>query len=403
MRVMLDNELPQVVSEPKSKVWMLPLILLFLIGLGAAFILGMEYMNLKHESQEQLATKDIEIASLSRVMQSMQYQLDDLRSANDRLEESSLVHAAKSHTSSSEGPQNAFSGTYALSADLLGLVSNDIVIGELPDLDVRGMMAQASQQTSPATRVNMSAMPVDQAAPLLAFSDQQTIDEMLFTKLPKPQKKNGKKLFSSWSPVAFFEAGATMTIDDDLNRGVEAALGLEMFPHNRWGLAVSTGVTNQRTSIINQSAAAQAGFNQGLAPITLEQRVQEVESKSIENYSFFNLQLGTSYKFSPRFKLRSDIKASYIMDRNDFAETSIEREDGSFLSVRESLSALVDNNQVYRWGFSGVVGADYTISDRLDLQLRYNKYITPLVTQVTPGAADQKLSDFTKLGLRYNF
>ena len=128
------------------------------------------------------------------------------------------------------------------------------------------------------------------------------------------------------------------------------------------------------------------------------------ESNSFSNYIFANVQMGASYQTTPKIKIFSSLKGSYLLDKYNFSEASIETPDNT-IRIKETLSSLVEENQVHRWGFSGLVGAEYEISKKLGVQFTYNKYITPLVSSlpIENNNNPVTLSDYGKVSMSYNF
>jgi|GEM_PF-4730215 len=406
MNTLLDQEMPvqKPVTAPSKRAGVLLILLLFVLAVAGAYIFGRKYSDLQASYETEIKYKDMRISSLSFAMTELEQDIARLThsegmSSTSAYEGASAQRLSRVHETRGAQmpkPHRQSAATEGLWMPFyVGITAKDAPI-EFSDFDY-----SAYHQSNPAPRSNSIS---NSLTSLPSIDDQlietETIEPSISIRSDIAAAKKKKRLLSSWAPTMYATAGATFIAPrKSENKGFEAELGVHFFPENRWDLQLYSGVMNQKTEIINQATAAHAGFEVGLPPRAIEEEVKE-EQESKANYTFANLGIGTSYKLSPKIKILSSLKASYILDRPNFSEASIPQNATTERRVSSTLDDLVDNNQVHRWGFSGVIGAEYAVSDRIGIQLSYNKYITPLVSPLPFSASEDRLSDFAKVGVR---
>ncbi len=397
MTALLDQEMPVSTSQSdrSQRYGVLVILLLFVLAIAGAYGFGRKYTDLRASYETEIKYKDMRISSLSFAMSELEQDIARLASRDISPSKASPRTTRTPAASLRPGARRASATSGIWMPFIVGLTYEDNLV-EFGDYDYALAKVNHATTTNSSKADQLSALPTTLVRGIDISDDEAGI--AIITDATTAKKK--KKLLSSWSPTVYAAAGATFIAPrKSENKGFEAELGVHFFPHNRWDLQLYSGVMNQKTELINQATAAHAGFEVGLAPRAIEQEVQE-EQESKSNYTFANLGIGTSYKLSPKIKILSSLKASYILDRPNFSEASIPQNAMTERRVSSTLDDLVDNNQVHRWGFSGVLGAEYALTDRIGLQLSYNKYITPLVSPLPFSTSEDRLSDFAKVGVR---
>lgn len=386
MSTLLDKEMPMSKSRPSK--WMGYALLLFLATMlsGLAYFIvtqdqtqtAFDELNASHES-EYIALRS-ELTKLHDQLGKKDILLNEIIAKQNNLPAMKVVH----HAQLIEVPYFVRS-----------LNSFELPTFSHESLGISAMNRAAKDQIENKLKEISQVKPLD---------DMSIVWE---EELPSPAifpsiERTNAGLFQKVKPAFFGDFGYTRTSQDGKS-GMEVSIGAVFFPKNRLSIFLATGVMNQKTPIFNQTTAAKASWQRGFSTLGIASEVEE-ESVSFSNYGFLNVLAGLSYQASPKIKLLTSVKGSYILDKINFSEASIETSERT-IRVTETLDDLVDENQVHRWGFSGVVGAEYEVTDKVGIQISYNKFITPLVSSLPFEFQDNEvnLSDFGKVSLSYNF